>query len=65
MRAATRLALAERRLPAHPLPQDTLPQLLTQLKASEQLLGQHHGELPGVLAELDPVAHSLGYLVLL
>lgn len=45
--------------------QDTLQQLLTQLRGSEGVLNQHHGEIAGALAELDPVHHSLGYLFLL
>ncbi|KAI8464947.1 MAG: hypothetical protein J3K34DRAFT_99745 [Monoraphidium minutum] len=45
--------------------QDTLQQLLNALKASEGLLDQGHGAIAGVLAELDPVQHSLGYLYLL
>jgi len=45
--------------------QDTLQQLHTQLKNSDALLNQNHGAIAAVLAELDPVQHSLGYLYLL
>lgn len=45
--------------------QDSIQQLHNTLKSSDALLAQHQGALGGVLAELDPVAHSLGYLYLL
>ena len=48
----------------HP-PQDAIQQLHTALKSSDALLNQNHGQIAAVLAQLDPVQHSLGYLYLL
>jgi glutamate-1-semialdehyde aminotransferase len=45
--------------------QDTIQQLHNTLKSSEAVLSQHHAQIAGVLADLDPVQHSLGYLFLL
>ncbi|GBF98652.1 COP9 signalosome complex subunit 3 [Raphidocelis subcapitata] len=45
--------------------QDTIQQLHNTLKSSEAVLNQGHAQIAGVLADLDPVQHSLGYLYLL
>ena len=42
-----------------------LKQLLQQLKVSEETLKSQAAHLPDALAQIDPTAHSLGYLFLL